>query len=185
MIALFIGLLFLVTGPSAPAPVPTFNAALKRCVEADVRLDVKLSTAVNVAGDGFRFKTTGYIPRFGSQPAITGGTPGYGVIAYSSHAGAGGQAGMMILEPRYIVLPDGRHIQVMADPSGPNRIRSGKNKNAPGILEQLPLIGMAAGGYNALHRGKEVVLDKETLLPVLVGDGLADSACYVVLPTRQ
>jgi hypothetical protein len=183
--SLLLALLLLAKVHATPMPAPTLSTTLERCVEADALLDVKLTTAINVAGDGFRFKTAGRIPKLGSQPEIPAGTLGYGVVSYSHHAGSGGQPGVMILEPRYLALGDGRHVQVMADPSGTDLIRNGKNKNAPGLLEQLPMIGLAAGGYNALHRGKEVVLEKGTLLRVIVGDGLADLSCYVILPQRK
>jgi hypothetical protein len=183
---LFLSVLLLAARVHAtPTPAPTVNPALERCIEADALLDVKLSTANNVAGDAFRFTTAGRIPKIGLQPEIPAGTRGYGIISFSHHAGAGGQSGMLILEPRYVVLRDGRRVQVMADPAGPDLVRNGKSKNAPGILQQMPLIGLAAGGYNALHRGKEVVIDKGTLLRIIVGDGLADASCYVVLPQRQ
>jgi hypothetical protein len=181
-VILFIAAFLLAEIHASAAPAPTVNPALEPCVEADALLDVQLGSANNVAGDGFRFKLSRRVPKTVSQAEIPAGTIGYGIVSYAQHAGSGGQAGTMILEPRYLALRDGTHVQVMADPAGPDLVRSGRNKNAPGLLEAVPMIGLAAGGYNALHRGKDIVLEKGMPLRIIIGDGLATSSCYVALP---
>jgi hypothetical protein len=161
--------------PVLSAPPPT------QCIEANAQLDVTLNTAINSAGDAFTFTMVADTPKAGAIPAIPAGTRGYGVVAYAAHAGGGGAAGTIVIEPRYIALKDGRQVQVIADPLGRDRILNGKSKNAPSLVEQLPVIGWAAGGYNAMHHGKDVVLAKGTVFTVLIGDALATAACYVYL----
>jgi len=160
----------------SPSPAPS---GPPHCVEATAKLDVELSTTANVAGDAFRFTLVKGVEPNGAHPALPSGTKGYGLIAYATHAGAGGKAGMLVLEPRYVVLSGGRHIPVMANPVSDERIVSGKTKNAPGGAEIIPGVGLMVGGYNALHRGKDVVLPKGTPLLLLVGDDLATSDCFV------
>jgi len=157
--------------------------ALKRRVETTARLDVELSTIRNVAGDAFGFTLLDGVEPTETHPLIPSGAKGYGMIAYSTHAGPGGKAGMLVLEPRYVALSDGRRVPVMADPVADERIVNGKSQNAPGGADFIPGIGLMVGGYNALHRGKEVVIPKGTPLLLLVGDELAAGACYV-MPSR-
>jgi hypothetical protein len=170
-----------------PSPAPTVlreapPVALSRCVEADARLDVEVSTVKNVAGDAFWFTTIGDIAATKKYPAVPKGSRGYGVIAYATHAGAGGKSGTIILEPRFVALDDGRRVPIMSNPAGDQRVQSGKSKNAPSVPGFVPGIGLMFGGYNAFHRGKEVVLPKGTPLLLLVGDDLASGNCYITLP---
>jgi hypothetical protein len=174
--------------PAKPTPSPppttqreTAPVALSRCVEADGRLDVEVGTVKNVAGDAFWFTTIGDIAATKRYPAIPKGSRGYGVIAFASHAGSGGKSGTLILEPRFIAIADGRRIPVMANPSGDERVLRGKSKNAPDV-GFVPGIGLMFGGYNAFHRGKEVVLPKGTPLLLIVGDELALGTCYITPP---
>jgi hypothetical protein len=158
---------------------PAQSGSPARCVETTATLDVQLSTTTNVAGDAFTFTLVDGVEAAGGYPAIPSGTKGYGLLAYVTHAGAGGKAGMLVLEPRYVVISGGRRIPVMADPVSDERVVSGKSKNAPGGADFIPGIGLMVDGYNALHRGKEVVLPKGTPLLLLVGDDLATSGCFV------
>ena len=185
MIALLLATLLAQVVSTAP-PVPRSPKpevpALKRCIETTARLDVELSTIKNVAGDAFWFTLLDGVEAAETHPLIPSGAKGYGVIAYATHAGPGGKAGMLVLEPRYVVLTEGRRVPVMADPVADERIVNGKTKNAPGGADFIPGIGLMVGGYNALHRGKEVVIPKGTPLVLLVGDDLAAGNCYVTPP---
>jgi hypothetical protein len=178
-----IALLVLAFALPAAAPAPSEPPPLAKCVEADATLSLELSSALIAPGDAFSFALSGDVPPSGDYPALRAGTKGYGLIAFVRHAAAGGQPGMIVLEPRYVVAPDGRHVPVLSDPAGPERISNGRHRDVPGPLEFLPGIGLAFGGYNALHRGKEVVLPQGTPLRIIIGDGLATASCYVFSPT--
>jgi hypothetical protein len=156
---------------------------LAKCLEADATLNIELSSALIAPGDAFSFALSADVPASAEYPALRAGTKGYGIIAFVHHAAAGGQAGMIVLEPRYVVAADGRHVPVLSDPSGPERISNGQHRDVPGPFEFLPGIGLAFGGYNALHHGKEVVLPQGTPIRIVIGDGLATAACYVFMPT--
>jgi len=71
----------------------------------------------------------------------------------------------------------------LSDPAAPSASQTVDTDDVPGPLEFLPGIGLAFGGYNALHRGKEVVLPQGTPLRIIIGDGLATASCYVFSPT--
>jgi hypothetical protein len=179
-----IALLTLAIAVSSPAPSPAaMPPALPKCVEADATLSVELNSALISPGDAFSFALSGDAPASGQSPALKAGTKGFGVIAFVQHASGGGQAGMIVLEPRYVVAPDGRHIPALSDPVGPDRIVNGQHRDVPGPLEFLPGVGLAFGGYNALHRGKEVVLPQGTPIRIVIGDDLATASCYVFAPS--
>ena len=155
---------------------------LPRCVVADAELRTRLDSAINVAGDAFTFEILEHVDAQGTIPEIMPGTKGYGVIAFADHAHGSGMPGKLVVEPRFLKMPDGTHVPVMADPQLAEMIAEGSSGNVPGALELVPGIGLAVTGYNALHRGKEIVLQKGMPFRVVVGDDLASAACFVPSP---
>jgi hypothetical protein len=143
---------------------------------------VPLSSAVVSAGDAFGFTMLGDVPAGNGRPAVPKGARGYGVVAYVRHAGSGGLGGLIVLEPRFVVVPGGKRVPVMGDPSNPERLKRGATRDAPGALEYIPVVGLAFSGYNALHRGREVSLGKGTPLRLLIGEELATSSCFLLQP---
>jgi hypothetical protein len=142
----------------------------------------KLDSAVTTAGDSFTFKITESVPATASTPAITPGTRGYGIVSFADHARGSGTPGRMVVEPRFLRLPGGAHVQVIGDPQLAEDFVVGSTRNLNGAFAFVPGIGLAVGGYNALHRGKEVVIAKGTPFSVLIGDGLATGDCFVPPP---
>jgi hypothetical protein len=155
---------------------------LPRCIVADAELRTRLDSAVNIAGDAFTFEVVEHVDAHGTIPEILAGTKGYGVIAFADHAHGSGMPGKLVVEPRFLKMPDGSHLPVMADPQLAEMIAEGSSGNVPGALELVPGIGLAVTGYNALHRGKEIVLEKGMPFRVVVGDDLASAACFVPSP---
>jgi hypothetical protein len=150
---------------------------------ADAQLVTRLDSAVNTAGDAFTFTLAERVAPLGSVPEIPAGTKGYGVVAFADHAHGAGQPGKLVVEPRYLLLPDGAHFPVMADPQLGENFAEGSTRNVPGALELVPGIGLAVTGYNALHRGKEVVLESGMPFRVVLGDELAAAECFVPSPS--
>jgi hypothetical protein len=156
--------------------------SLPRCPEADVQLISRLDSATNVPGDSFTFKIVAGVPAKGALPEIPAGTRGFGVVAFADHAHGSGQPGRLVVEPRYLKLPDGVHVPVMADPQMTEGFVQGQTRSLNGALAFVPGIGLAVGGYNALHRGREVVIEKGTRFRVVLGDDLASGDCFVPPP---
>jgi len=156
---------------------------LPRCPEADAALITKLDSALNSAGDAFTFKIVERIPAQGKLPEIPANTRGYGVVAFADHAHGAGQPGRLVVEPRYLQLVDGTHVPVMADPQLSEAFVQGQTRNISGALAFVPGIGLAVGGYNVLHRGREVSIGKGTPFRVVLGDDLATAECFVPPPS--
>ncbi len=150
---------------------------LPLCVTAEAKLTEALSSSGNNAGDVFPFKLVGSVVGHGDVPDLRAGTPGYGVISFAMHARMAGGAGFFSLEPRYLALHDGRHLPAMADPRLDDQIVSGASRNAPDALGFVPILGWAAQGYNAIHRGKEVIVPAGTQLRLVLGDDLLLNRC--------
>jgi hypothetical protein len=155
---------------------------LPRCDVAAAQLVTRLDSAVNAPGDAFTFTIVEHVAARGTVPEIAVGTKGFGVVAFADHAHGQGAPGKLVVEPRYLLMPDGTHFPVMADPQLGENFAQGATRNVPGALELVPGIGLAVTGYNALHRGKEVVLDRGMPFRVVLGDELAAAACFVPPP---
>jgi hypothetical protein len=155
---------------------------LPRCAVADAELVTRLDSAVNTAGDAFTFHTVTAVDAHGAIPAIPAETKGFGVVAFADHAHGSGAPGKLVVEPRYLLMADGSHYPVMADPQLAENFAEGSTRNVPGALELVPGIGLAVTGYNALHRGKEVVLAPGLSFRIVLGDDLASSACFIPAP---
>ena len=162
----------------AASPSPKAIPSVPVCLETEVRLDTALDSASAKPGDPFVFTVTDRIPAHDGTPAIPAGSRGYGIVALVSHAASQGQGGYIELEPRYIELKGGGHVEVMADPQAP-LIVTGSGRSAPWALEWIPVAGLAFSGYNSFHHGKEARVGAGSLLTIVIGDALARSACYV------
>lgn len=158
-------------------------SSLPRCIEADAAVLTKLDSATTIAGDSFAFKITENVKATASTPAITAGTRGYGIVAFADHAHGSGMPGRIVVEPRFVVLADGTHVQVLADPQLGEEFVEGQTRNLNGALGFVPGVGLAVSGYNALHRGREVAIDRGTAFSVIVGDQLATAECFVPPPS--
>jgi len=169
---------------AARANAQAEGAGLPRCIEAEAEILTKLDSATTNAGDPFSFKILDHIKASGKIPEITPGTRGYGIVSFADHAHGSGQPGRLVVEPRFLRLPDGTHVQVLADPQAADNVVVGTTRNINGALGFVPGIGLAVNGYNALHRGREVTIAKGTTFNILVGDQLAFGECYVAPPSE-
>jgi hypothetical protein len=167
---------------TAPAAATDEIPTVPRCIDVDAMILSKIDSAVAVAGDSFTFKVTERVLPTKSTPEIPAGTRGYGVVSYADHAHGAGTPGRLALEPRFLRLADGTHVQVLADPQLAETFAQGSTGNVTGALGFIPGLGLPVAGYNALHHGREVVVAKGTLFSLLIGDGLASGECFVPPP---
>ena len=156
---------------------------LPRCPVAGAVLVTRIDSATATAGDAFIFKTVERVAAGTAYADVPAGTRGYGVIAFADHARGAGQPGRLVVEPRFLELADGAHVQAMADPQLAAAFAQGESRNVNGALGFVPGFGLAVSGYNALHRGREVVLERGTPFRVVVGDDLATGTCFVPPPS--
>ena len=164
---------------ASAAPASALSTVAKpRCIAADTVLVSKLDSRKTVAGDRFVFKVVGSIPASQDLPAIPEGTLGYGVISLAQHAAAAGQPGRLVLEPRFLELATGWHVPATRDPQLDDGFVEGETRNAPDALALVPVVGaVAIGGYNAIHRGREIEIPAGTPIRVILGDDLALGRC--------
>lgn len=142
-----------------------------------------LDSAKAVAGDAFAFKTSARVRATKFTPEIPAGTRGYGIVTFADHAHGNGLAGRLAIEPRYLRLADGTHVQVLADPQFAENFVEGATRDLNGALGLVPGVGIAVSGYNALHHGREITIQRGTEFTVLIGDELAAGQCFVPPPS--
>jgi hypothetical protein len=143
---------------------------------ADAELVSRIDSRTVAPGDPFTFRILAKVPATKSIPEIPAGSSGFGVVLFAEHAGANGQAGRIVLEPRFVRLRGDVHVPAMADPHLEDELAEGASRNAPDI-GIVPIVGIAVGAYNALHRGKEVLVPEGTPLRVVLGDDLPMRRC--------
>ncbi len=94
-------------------------------------------------GDFFRFETVNAVTS-GATVAIPQRTMGYGVVAVASPAGPhDARPGTLVLEPRYLVLPDGRRLGVVINHNTDGLSRAGANAAIPGYSERFRFRALA------------------------------------------
>jgi hypothetical protein len=160
-------------------------AAAPVCPQVDAVLGATIDTKVVKAGDRFRFTTRGPVEVDGMT--IAAGTTGLGLIATLDHSKSQGHSGYLVLEARYLELPDGSHVPVTFRPAGDGRsdafVRAGSSD--AGLLGYLPFyIGTATGVYNTFHHGKDAAVVAGTVLPLIVGDAFYAGTCSIDVDQR-
>ncbi|HTX60141.1 MAG TPA: hypothetical protein VMH02_10775 [Verrucomicrobiae bacterium] len=130
------------------------------------------------AGDFFRFETINAVTQ-GKSIVIPQRTEGYGIVAIAAPAGRQGRPGTLVLEPRYLVMPDGRHAGVVLNHNTDSLQKSGASDSVPGYLGAIPLPGLGAGimVFNYFHDGKNVVVPKGTVFTIFPSDDPVVERC--------
>lgn len=137
------GALALTAGNRAAADVSSASLGLNRCtVVAAVMVD-SVDSANARPGDFFRFETLNAVMA-GKRVVIPPRTMGYGIVSIASPAGRAGRAGTLVLEPRYLVLPDGHRLGVVLDHHSSDMQAAGKSNDMPGYLGAIPVPGLGA-----------------------------------------
>jgi len=112
-------------------------------------------------GQAFRFQTTEpgaiVVPTEPEGIPVPKGTIGWGVVRAVSAASRGNHYGTVTLEPRYLVLPKGKVMQVSMNPTLPSALAS----NTPGVEKAvshvpIPIPGIAMTAVNTVRFGKNV-----------------------------
>jgi hypothetical protein len=129
-------------------------------------------------GDFFRFETVNAVTDK-QKVVIPARTMGYGVVAIASPAGRSGHAGSLVLEPRYLVMPNGGHVGVVLNHNTDALEKAGASENIPGYLGALPVpaVGAAIGAFNYFHRGKNVVVPRGLVFTIFPSDDPSVERC--------
>lgn len=152
------------------------------CVHGLIAVDETIDSSRAHSGDVFRFEVVDVMTA-PDGTVVPAGTAGYGVVANASHAERGGRGGYLALETRFVVLPDGKHVQTMIDRVNDEKSTAvGSSANAPGVLGLVPIVGYAVGGYDSLHHGKDATIPRGTRIGVFLGDEAALGTCRAPTP---
>lgn len=153
-------------------------AGLDPCTVVAVQMMDDVDSSQAQPGDFFRFETINAVTA-GNKIVIPARTMGYGVVAVASPAGRSGRAGTLVLEPRYLVMPNGGHLGVVLDHNTSDLQRSGNSGNMPGYLGAVPLpgIGAAIGIFNYFHRGRDIEVKRGTAFTIFPNDAPSSEHC--------
>jgi len=138
----------------------------------------RVTSADALPGDFFRFQTINAVT-IKNRIVIPERTMGYGTVSIASPAGRAGQAGTLVLEPRYLVLPDGTHLGVVLNHHSSSLQEIGSTGNAPGLLGAIPFaaVGAAVGLFNLFHKGKNVAVERGFVFTVFPSDSPTVEKC--------
>jgi|SRR5580704_7960093 hypothetical protein len=160
-------------------PVPAQPLALDRCTVVAVQMMDGVDSADAHPGDFFRFETINAVT-VGASIAIPERTMGYGIVAVASPAGPhDARPGLLVLEPRYLVLPDGRRLGIVLNHNTDALDRAGANAGIPGYLGAIPVpgVGAAVGLFNYFRRGKNILVRRGTMFTVFPSDDPSVERC--------
>ena len=148
------------------------------CTIVVVQTMEDVDSATAKPGDFFTFETVNAVTR-GSTIVIPSHTQGWGVISLASAAGSHGQAGTLLLDPRFLKLSGGRKLSVVLDHNGNALQKSGASGNAPAYLGAIPVpgVGAAIGAFNYFHHGNNITVPRGTFFAVFPSDDPSTASC--------
>jgi hypothetical protein len=158
-----------------PSPPP-----LDRCTVVAAQMMESVDSSDARPGDFFRFETVNAVTSRATV-VIPARTMGYGVVTVASPASRDARPGVLVLEPRYLMLPDGKRLGVVlnhnanADPLD----KAGATNGIPGYLGAIPLLGVGAaiGIFNYFRKGKNIVVPRGTLFTIFPSDDPSVEHC--------
>jgi hypothetical protein len=129
-------------------------------------------------GDFFRFQTVNAVTD-GTRVVIPARTMGYGVVTVAAPAARDAHPGTLVLEPRYLVLPDGQRLGVVLNHNTAALDESGASNGIPGYLGAIPVLGVGAaiGLFNYFRKGKNVVVRRGTVFTFFPSDDPSVERC--------
>lgn len=178
-LAAVLALCFLaILGESPLAARAYMIAGLPQCTVVAVQMLDDVDSANAEPGDFFRFETVNAVT-VGDKIVIPARTIGFGVVSIAAPAGPGGRAGSLVLEPKYLVMPNGGHLGVVLDHNTSDLQRSGTSGNMPGYLGAIPIpgLGAAIGIFNYFHHGRDIEVKRGTAFTVFPSDAPSTERC--------
>jgi hypothetical protein len=164
-----------IAGQKAPA-----TPALDPCTVVAAEMMESVDSSDARPGDFFRFQTVNAVTA-GSSVVIPARTLGYGVVTVASPAGRDAHPGVLVLEPRYLTLPNGKRLGVVLNHnvSGEPLDRAGATNGIPGYLGAIPLLGVGAaiGIFNYFRKGKNIVVPRGTVFTIFPSDDPSVEHC--------
>ena len=158
---------------------PLHSLSLDRCTIVAVQMMESVDSSTARPGDFFRFETVNAVTS-GADVAIPQRTMGYGIVAVAAPAGPhDARPGTLVLEPRYLLLPDGRHMGVVLNHNTDGLARAGANSAIPGYLGAIPVpgVGAAIGIFNYFRKGKNIVVPRGTIFTIFPSDDPSVEHC--------
>jgi hypothetical protein len=164
---------------STVAPRPARAMLVDRCTIVAVQMMDTVDSSDARPGDFFRFETINAVTS-GPTVVIPARTMGYGIVAVASPAGPhDARPGVLVLEPRYLMMPDGKRFGVVLNHNTDVLDRAGPNDGIPGYLGAIPVpgVGAAIGIFNYFRKGKNILVRRGTLFSVFPSDDPAVEHC--------
>ncbi|MHB8228159.1 MAG: hypothetical protein ACYDA5_11485 [Vulcanimicrobiaceae bacterium] len=160
------------------AQMRTRSLGLDPCTVVAVEMLGSVDSKTAQPGDFFRFQTINAVT-VRTHIAIPARTMGYGIVVIASPAARAGRPGTLLLEPRYLVLPNGRKLGVVLDHSASGLYRSGPTGDAPGYLGVIPLpaLDAAVNIFNLFHNGKNIDIPRGTVFAIFPSDDPSVERC--------
>jgi hypothetical protein len=159
-------------------PPPAGAMTLDRCTVVAVEMMESVDSSDARPGDFFRFETVNAVTS-GATVVIPARTMGYGIVAVASPAGRDARPGTLVLEPRYLMMPDGKRLGVVLNHNTDSLDKSGANDSIPGYLGAIPVFGVGAaiGIFNYFRKGKNIVVPRGTVFTIFPGDDPSVESC--------
>ena len=160
------------------APASATAPPLDPCTVVAVEMLESVDSSEARPGDFFRFETVNAVTS-GPKVVIPARTLGYGIVAVASPAGKQSHPGTLVLEPRYLVLPSGRHVGVVLNHNSDSLQKAGASELVPGYLGAIPIpgVGLAIGALDYFHHGKNIVVPRGLIFTVFPSDDPAVERC--------
>jgi hypothetical protein len=159
-------------------PMPARAIVVDPCTVVAVEMMDSVSSLDARPGDFFRFETVNAVTN-GAQIVIPALTEGEGIVVIAAAAGRQGHAGSLVLEPLYLILPNGHHVGVVLNHNTDSLQKSGASDSVPGYLGAIPVpgVGMAIGAFNYFHKGKNIEVPRGTVFTIFPSDDPSVERC--------
>ena len=157
----------------------TANAmTVDRCTVVAAEMMDSVDSSDARPGDFFRFQTVNAVTD-GTKVVIPARTMGYGIVTVAAPASRDAHPGTLVLEPRYLVLPDGQRLGVVLNHNTLALDESGATNGIPGYLGAIPVLGVGAaiGLFNYFRKGKNVVVRRGTVFTFFPSDDPSVERC--------
>jgi hypothetical protein len=172
------GLLSIILATLALSSAPSRALTLDPCTVVAVEMMDSVDSSDARPGDFFRFETINAVTNK-AKVVIPSRTMGYGVVVIASPAGRAGHAGTLVLEPRYLVMPNGHHVGVVLNHNSDPLEKAGPSNDLPAYLGAVPVLGIGAaiGAFNYFHHGKNVVVPRGLVFTIFPSDDPSVERC--------